>query len=122
MQRNRILTVVLVLLAGSAVVAFGAQRLGARALRRGGLGAGVEPAQIWRVPTHTLSQRKQLRDLQASVMGELRGARDGSGGGRPARGELMARRPEVMAEVERIVGRIAHAPHEGIDGIPIGGA
>jgi hypothetical protein len=93
-MRNRVLAVgILILLP---IVVPGAQRLG-RGMRAFG-GAGVGPSQIWRLTSLTLEQRKQLLELQQTVVRDLRD------GDRPARREMAQRRQQVLADLERIVG------------------
>jgi hypothetical protein len=56
------------------------------------------PAQVWRLPTLTLDQRKQLRALQESLV------RDVGSSGREGRAALRGRLMRLEDDVKRIVG------------------
>jgi hypothetical protein len=89
----RVPTVALILSFLVLPVGADAQRFGRR--EGGPIGStGVMPAQVWRVPTLTLDQRRQLRALQESL---VRGAGEG-------RAALRDRLTRLEADVRRIVG------------------
>jgi hypothetical protein len=73
-----------------------AERFRQRAGRAFGM-ASVMPAQVWRLPTLTLDQRKQLRALQESLVRDV-------AGGRGDRAALRGRLARLEDDVKRIVG------------------
>jgi Spy/CpxP family protein refolding chaperone len=84
-------------LALAVLVALPAAGLAAQRRRFGQMNrmAGLQPAQVWRLTTLTLEQRRRLHELQTEAFRELQGA----GGRREKLGALR----EMQAEVERVL-------------------
>lgn len=94
---KRLVISVLAALVLSPVAGFGVQRLANRFDRLGG--DMPRPAQIWRVTSLSLDQRKKLAELQFALMREFRDTRDAAGDRR----QVFARLRDVQTQVKSIV-------------------